>query len=159
MAEQTEDAFSSEEAWSTAWNLWRAMSHEGEDSRASGWNRRFIEEQFGRETADRLRRTLMDIWRRERPTLASERPEDQRNTILVRWQLGLAAIYAEAEDPEWATKISDEEAELAARYAPIEVNGLPHWLESLVAAHPDAVDTTLGSELSWELQQWGGTNG
>ena len=32
------------------------------------------------------------------------------------------------------------EARLAARYAPIQLNGLPLWMESLVDAHPEAVD-------------------
>lgn len=151
VAEHPEDAFSHERSWSTAWNLWQVMSHEGKNSRASGWNRRFIEEQFGKETADRLRRTLMHIWRKESPTLPSERPENERNTYLVRWQLGLAALYAEAEDPTWATKLTDEEAKLAARYAPIELNGLPRWMETLVTVHPVPVDAVLGNELSWEL--------
>jgi len=159
VAEKPQEAFSSEQGWSTAWNLWLAMSRDGEGSRASGWNRRFVEEQFGKETADRLRRTLMESWRRDHPTLASERPVDQRNTFLVRWQLGLAAIYAEAEDPEWASIISEEEAKLAARYAPIECNGMPHWMESLIVAHRNSVDVTLGSELSWELQQDAGAYG
>ncbi len=153
VAEHPENAFSSERGGNTAWYLWRAMSHDGEDSRASGWNRRFIEEQFGRETADRLRRTLMNIWRNDHPTLPSERPEEERGRFLVRWQLGLAALYAEAEDPSWATKLTEEEAELAARYAPIELNGLPLWMESLVDAHPGAVDAILGNELSWELRE------
>ena len=82
VAKHPESAFSSERSWSTAWTLWRAMSHNGEDSRASGWNRRFIEEQFGKETAERLRRTLMNIWRGDRPTLPSERPEGERRTFL-----------------------------------------------------------------------------
>lgn len=151
VAERPDSAFSSERSLDTAWNLWRAMSHAGEHSRASGWNRRFIEEQFGTETADRLRRTLMTIWREECPTLASEREGDRRNILLVRWQLGLAGLYAEAEDPSWATKLSDEEAKLAARYAPIELNALPRWMEDLVDTHPAAVDATLGNELSLEL--------
>ena len=151
VAEHPENAFSSERRWNTAWNLWLVMSHDGENSRASGWNRRFIEEQFGKETADRLRRTLMHIWRGECPTLTSERPENESNTYLGRWQLGLAALYAEAEDPLWATKLTEEEAKLAARYAPIELNGLPRWMETLVSAHPAFVDAILGNELSWEL--------
>lgn len=153
VANQPENAFSTEQSWNTAWNLWRAMSHDGIDSRSSGWNRRFIEEQFNRETADQLRRVLMKIWRDDYPTFPSERPEGERNTFLVRWQLGLAAIYAEAEAPDWATKLSDVEAQLAARYAPIELNGLPQWIGALGDAHPNALDRTLGNELSWELNQ------
>lgn len=159
VAEQPDNAFSPEHSRSTAWNLWRAMSHDGEDSRVSGWNRHFIEEQFGKDTADRLRRTLISIWREDRPTLESERPERERGTYLIRWQFGLAAIYAEAEDPEWAAHLGEEEAKLAARYAPIELNGFPAWLESLVAAHSNAVDATLGNELSWELKQDAGAHG
>ena len=153
VAKRPESAFSSEHSWNTARNLWRAMRHDGKDSRASGWNRRFIEEQFGRETADRLRCTLMNIWREDHPTLPSERPEDKRGTYLVRWQLGLAALYAEAEDPSWANKLTEEEAKLAVRFAPIQLNGLPNWMESLVDVHPDAVDEILGNELSWELKR------
>ena len=153
VADHPDNVFSSERSQSTAWDLWSAMRHDGDDSRASGWNRRFIEEHFGTETADRLRRVLMDIWRQDKPTLPSERPEHERNTYLVWWQLGLAALYAEAEDPSWAVELTEDEAEVAARYAPIELNGLPTWIESLVGVHPAAVDAILGEELSWELEQ------
>ncbi|MEM9710313.1 MAG: ATP-binding protein [Pseudomonadota bacterium] len=153
VANQPENAFSKEQSWNTAWNLWRAMRHDGDDSRSSGWNRRFIEEQFNQETVDKLRRVLMKIWREDHPTFPSERAEGERNTFLVRWQLGLAAIYAEAEAPDWAAKLSDAEAELAVRYAPIELNGLPQWIESLGDRHPNAIDRTLGKELSWELSR------
>lgn len=159
VANHPDVVFSSDRSWSTAWNLWKAMSDDGENSRSSGWNRRFIEEQFGKETADRLRRTLMNIWRQDRPTLPSERPENERRTFLVRWQLGLAALYAEAEDPSWATALSEEEARRAARYAPIQLGGLPLWMESLVDAHPEAVDAVLGNELSWELSRQPGSDG
>ncbi|HHU0693060.1 NACHT domain-containing NTPase [Citrobacter sp. Marseille-Q3906] len=159
IANQPEDAFSSGQGWNTAWDLWRAMSHDGDDSRSSGWNRHFIEKQFSPQTADRLRCVLMRIWREDYPTLPSERPESERNTFLVRWQLGLAAIYAEAEDQSWATKLSNAEAHLAARYALIESNCCPKWLESLVCAHPNAVEQELGNELSWELNLPPGTYG
>ena len=159
VANQPETAFSSEQSWNTAWNLWRAMRHDGDDSRMSGWNRRFIEEHFDKETADRLRRVLMKVWRDDQPTFPSERPAGERNTFLVRWQLGLAAIYAEAGDPDWANNLTDAEAQLAARYATIELNGLPHWMEALVDSHPTAVEQTLGNELSWELNQAPGAHG
>ena len=159
VAERPESAFSSEREFNTAWNLWEAMSHDGEDSRTSGWNRRFIEEQFDRETADRLRVTLMYIWRQDNPTLPSERPENERGTFLVRWQLGIAGIYAEAEDSSWATKLSEKEAKLAVRFSPIQLNGLPSWIENLVDVHPGAVDAILGKELSWELNRKPRANG
>ncbi|MGJ8515200.1 NACHT domain-containing protein [Carnimonas bestiolae] len=153
VADQPEIAFSKERSWSTAWNLWRAMSQDAEDDRSSGWNRRFIEKQFNQETADKLRRVLMKIWRDDPPTLPSERPEGERDTISTSWKLGPAAIHAEAEDFGWAAKLTDAEAELAARYALIKLDGLPQWIESLVDTHPNSVDLTLGNELSWELNR------
>ena len=158
ISNQPADAFSSDQGLRTAWNLWHAMRHEGDDSRPSGWNRRFIEEHFNKETADKLRRVLMNIWREDSPTLPSERPEGERNKLLLRWQLGLAAIYAEAEDPNWAKEISNEDARSAARFALIELNGFPKWIKTLTAAHPLAVDETLGTELSWELKQASGAH-
>jgi len=140
-------AFSAENSENTAWNLWRVMNQAGNEQ----WNRRFIETQFDKETADRLRFVLMKQWRNDLPTLPSERPAESRGTTLVRWSQGLAGIYAEAEDPHWASKLSEEEAKFAARYALMELNGLPLWFEALIQAHPDAVDTTLGEELTWEL--------
>ncbi len=137
----------------TAWNLWRAMERSGEESRASGWNRRFIEHQFGKDVADRLRTAMMAFWRKQRPTLRSERPEGEKGTYLVRWQFGLAGVAAEAEDPKWAEKLNEDEAELALRYAPIQLNGFPAWLEGIALAHPPTVDAVLGEELTAELDE------
>jgi hypothetical protein len=96
---------------------------------------------------------MMTIWRNDRPTLRSERPKDEKGIYLSIWQLGLAAIAAEAEDPDWAHKLSAEEAKLAVRYAPIELNGFPFWLEMLAVAHPAAIEAVLGPELSSELNE------
>lgn len=153
VAEHPQTAFSPDHEGNTAWNLWQAMRRSGDESRASGWNRRFIEHYFDKEVADRLRTSMRSIWRKDRPTLRCERSADERGTILIRWQLGLAAIAAEAEDPDWARKLSDEEAELAARYAPIESNGFPAWLEALAREHPVAVERTLGPDLAAELDE------
>ena len=143
--------FSSDRSANTIWNLWHAMSQGGDESRSSGWDRHFIESNFGKPTADRLRVELGKSWRGDCPTLWSERTQDQRHTYLVRWQLGLAAIAAEAEDPQWAMKLTSEEAALAARYVPMQLNGFPAWLEPLALAHPEQVDATLGGELAYEL--------
>jgi hypothetical protein len=153
VADKSDSVFAADRAENTAWNLWRAMDRSGSESRRSGWNRRFIESQFGKEVADRLRGAMSAYWRKDKPTLRSERKDSEKNTFVVRWQFGLAAISAEAEDPKWATKLSDEEACLAARYAPLELNGFPSWLDSLIEAHPKAVDDVLGEELALSLRE------
>jgi hypothetical protein len=151
--------FAVDRAQNTAWNLWRAVERSGRESRASGWNRRFIEKQFSKAVADRLRETMMTAWRHDRPTLRSERPNGGKDTFLVNWQFGLAGIAAEAEDANWAKRLIDQEAELACRYAPIELNGFPSWLESLAVEHPAAVDRVLGEELSLSLRDVTRTSG
>ncbi|NTV21143.1 MAG: ATP-binding protein [Chlorobium limicola] len=147
VTEDCDTAFSAENSENTAWNLCRVMNQAGNEH----WNRRFIETQFDKETADRLRLVLMKQWRNDLPTLPSERPAESRGTTLVRWRQGLAGIYAEAEDQYWASKLSEKEAKLAARYVLMELNGFPLWLDVLVQANPEAVDATLGEELTWEL--------
>ncbi|RWH68452.1 hypothetical protein [Mesorhizobium sp.] len=151
VAESPDAVFADDRATNTAWNLWQAVTRSGEESRASGWDRHFIEGQFGKATADRLREIMMGAWRKDKPTLSTERPIAEKNTFLVKWQFGLAGIAAEAEDPNWAKWLSDQEAELACRYAPIELNGFPSWLESLAIEHPSAIDRILGQELSLTL--------
>jgi len=162
VADNPDTAFNEDKKENTVWNLWQAMSQDGEESRASGWSRKFIETYFDRAMADRLRLTLMGQWRNDCPTLASERSANEKNSFLVRWQLGLAAIYAESEDPKWVTKLTHEEAKLATRFAPIELNGFPLWMGALADAHPKAIIDILGKELNLELagpasDQWHST--
>ncbi|WP_221178750.1 hypothetical protein, partial [Pseudomonas brassicacearum] len=123
-----------------------------------GWDRRFLEAHYGKTTADGLRTSMRAIWRGDHPTLRYERPAGQKGTCLIRWQLGLAAIAAEAEDPDWARNLSVVEAKLAARYARVECNGFPAWLESLAREFPDAVEQTLGPDLTAELNEVAKTN-
>ena len=153
VSDQPEGAFSPEQRLSTASDLCHVMRNFGEDNRSSVWNRRFIEEHINPETADRLRCVLMKVWRDNRPTFSRERLESECNVHFENWRLGLGGIYAEAEDPDWAVQLSDAEAGLAVRYATIELNSLPQWIESLVDVHPGVVSRTLGNELSWELNQ------
>ena len=153
IARDPDKVFGVDRAQNTAWNLWQAVERSGNESRASGWNRRFIEAQFGKDVADRLRETMTAAWRKDKPTLRSERPDKEKNSFLVRWQFGLAGISAEAEDPNWAKRLTEQDAELACRYAPMELNGFPSWLESLAIEHPAAVDHVLGEQLTLSLRE------
>lgn len=153
IADTPQTVFGAEQSEQTVFNLWQAMARSGDESRASGWNRRFIERYFSKDVADRMRLAMKPIWRNGRPTLRSERPDDRKAEYERRWQIGLSGIAAEAEDPDWAQALSVQEAELAARYAPLAINGFPSWLESLAQAHPNAVDAVLGAELTAELHE------
>ncbi|GAA0888894.1 hypothetical protein [Rhodanobacter soli] len=151
LIEDPDSAFAPDRINNTTWNLWRVMSNEIRDQDVIGWNRGFIERVFNRETADRLRGAMKDVWRQDRPTVKSERSLEGRNSYLMRWSMGLAGIYAEAEDPDWATTLSAEEVDLAARYALLELNDLPVWIDALIQVRPAVVETLIGRELLDEL--------
>jgi hypothetical protein len=146
-------AFANDRAEATARDTWQAARFAGSQNAASGWKRQFIEQHFGKAIADRLRVTMMALWRAGKPSLRSERPDVEKNTYSSHWEFGFAGIVAEAEDPNWAARLNEQEAELACRYAPIQLNGFPPWLEALAVTHPTAVDNTLGEELSLSLRE------
>ncbi|MHA6203278.1 hypothetical protein ACXU4B_02500 [Dyella soli] len=133
----------------TAWNLWSVMGRVG--GSGSGWNRGFIERAFNPAVANRLREALKNYWRTDRPTVWSERPAEARNTYRAIWTMGLAGLYAEVETTGWATLLNTSEAELAARYALLELNRLPVWLDDLIDVHPAPVESLVGAELIAEL--------
>jgi hypothetical protein len=145
-------AFSESRIGNTSWNLWRSMEKDSRDHSFSGWNRGFIERVFGRDMADRFKAALAAAWRKDQPTLKSERPEDQRNSYQMVWRMGLAGLYAESEDTLWASNLTVEEAGLACRYALLDLNRLPSWLEAVAQVHPAVVDATIGKELLDELE-------
>lgn len=143
----------------TIWNLWLVLCKLGRNGDEGRWDRSFLTSQFGVEVTDRLRLALMAYWRSMRPTVRYERRLGEENTYLVVWTIGLMGIYAEAEDPLWATKLTRSEAEVAARYALLELNGLPSWLGSLAQAYPTEVEAVVGTELLDELLDSGGESG
>lgn len=153
LADEPDALFAPDQADGTIWDLWQVLPRDGDHSRSSGWNRRFLEQEFGVPLADRVRQALMNWWRRQDVTLASERDPDARNSGFVHWQLAVAAIAAEAEAENWAHALSPAEARLAARFAPVELNSFPSWLEPLALAQPQAVDEILGAELIYDLER------
>ncbi len=143
----------------TVWNLWLVLRKKSQGSDEGRWDRAFLEQTFSISVTNALRRGLMNYWRGMKPTLRPERQADQKNTYLMVWSIGLMGVYAEAEEDGWAKKLSAEEAELAVRYALLEMNGLPDWLSALAEAHGTVVDRVLGAELEDELAGSGGDNG
>ncbi|NTV09508.1 MAG: ATP-binding protein [Zoogloea sp.] len=159
LAEQPALALGLGRRGSTIWNLWLVLRKLGRNGDEGRWDRAFLTSQFGGDITERLRLALMAYWRGMRPTVRCERRRGEENTYLTVWRIGLMAIYAEAEDPLWAAKLKPSEAELVARYALLELNGLPSWLGSLAKAHPTEVETVVGTELLDELLDGGGDSG
>lgn len=139
----------------TIWNLWKVLRKKSGSNNEGRWERAFLDECFSANVTDALRRSLMTYWRRMKPTLRGEREAAEKNTYLVVWSIGLMGLYAEAEDPRWTKTLSESDAELAVRYALLELNGLPDWLATLADAHGPVVERVLGGELIDELESSG----
>lgn len=152
IAERPDDVFAPARVERTIWDVWRAMDTDRGASEHAGWNRGFLERMFGKEIADRFREAFSAAWRSRRPTVRSERAADEKSTYLVIWRMGLAGVYAEAEDLLWADRLTADEAKLACRYSLIDLNRLPRWVEQLAVRHPKAVDEIIGGELDDALR-------
>ena len=146
-----EKVFSEELYWSNAVRMWRIMTSHGGMDKKSGWNSEYINKELNQTAVRVLRKAMKDFWRNENPTFGSERCPEDRDKINEGWLVGLAGIYAEAEESDWEDKLSTDEVEKALRYASIKQNYLPEWIEKLINKYPTIVGKTLGKELLWEL--------
>lgn len=136
----------------TAYNLWRVVELGAREQGRDGWGRKFLEGFFDLRVIDRMQDVFGRAWRLSTPTLRSERPADEKNLVEQHMRVGLMGIYAEAERPGWASKLSAEEAQLACRYVPHEYSGMPAFVDDLAAVHPGAIEAVLGGELTDELE-------
>jgi len=144
-------AFAEERLPNTVWNLDQAMRRAGIARDDAAWRGDALATLFTPPAVARIRAAFMPHWRREKPTLWFERAPGQENITYVRWNAGLAGIAAEAETEGWAAALSADEADIAARYAPLHLNACPPWLDALANAHWPAVDAVVGGLLDREL--------
>ncbi|MDR6453447.1 hypothetical protein [Variovorax paradoxus] len=147
LAKRPAAALSKDRCASTIWNVALALRNKRDNHGEARWDRAFLERSFGQIATDGLRLALMDDWRARRPTVHREREEGKKNTYPLVWSNALMGLYAEAEDPLWAKKLSAAEADLAVRYALLELNGFPSWMVALGNAHPRAVEHVIGEEI------------
>lgn len=131
------------------------LSHEADEKNSSHWTTTSwsdLEKKRGKRITRATKRGCMAAWRSYAPPLPHEKPEAHRTTIGVL--VGLTGLQVEFQDnPVAISKLTEEEAELAARYAMDELNGFPNWLESLAIAHPKAVAKVLCEcvEAEWKI--------
>jgi hypothetical protein len=100
---------------------------------------RLLEEGFGRDVAEAYRDGMKVLWRVTKP----ERPvRKEGGAITVKHTTILAfegvAVEA-AEDPEWTSRLTDDEAKTAALHGCLSEQGYPEWIDALVASHPQIV--------------------
>ena len=145
-----------------------SLAHEGQVTKNTYWLLREIQEKmhtgnpltashwellipdFGEAVAQQFRDFCRAFWRRYTPPV---RPENAKGSQTIPYALivGLRGLAIEANGAEtWAERLTDNEAEIATRYALRELNGFPDWFPSLLQAKPEPVRRMLREEIEWE---------
>ena len=136
----------------TLWNLYKWLDKNTGNS-CCVWDAEKVKEAFSDEFLQLLKPVLSAFWRKTIPPLWSEREADQRNTYLGVWFQALMAIACEADDPDWADKLTELDAKLATRISMLELNGFAAYFPVLEKAKPDAVREVIIGELSSQISQ------
>lgn len=147
-------AFSAENRTTTVSNLysWLEAFQKGRNH-FSIWDKTALTEAFGPDITDRAEEVFREWWRAEDPpTLWSAQPAAGRVHTPRTWIYGLLGVSAEALTPEWTAFLSPEEAQTAAAYATVEINGFAPFIADLVQSHSAEVEAVIGDELSAELR-------
>lgn len=145
-------AFRAGQISKTLSNLYKWLSARPDaHNRYDAWDRGAIAGAFGEDIARRATIAFQQYWRTVRPALWTERASADRNSTPWVWVYGLSGIAAEATSPTWAAKLTAADAQAAARYGTLELNGFPSWLTSLAKERPREVDAVLGVELTAQI--------
>ncbi|MBK5356072.1 hypothetical protein JFU37_26730 [Pseudomonas sp. TH41] len=116
--------------------------------RSGDW--KSLSEEFGLPVAQAFREGAIRFWRSYCPTLPSEGAAV--NTTPYQVIFGLIGVGIEArEEPSRFSQMSVENAEYAARYGLLELNGFPDWLPKLFGLFPDSVLQIVLREIEYEL--------
>jgi hypothetical protein len=109
---------------------------------------------IGAAAAERVRLGLISHWRARMPWLRSGRKPEDQNKVANLDCMGMTGVTLEAlGKPDWVDQLFPEEAQRAAGYATLELNGFPNWLTELVRAKPNDVLAILSTELAAEFDR------
>jgi len=144
--------------------IWRATSYLLNELRNKRENRnrwavanwKGLIPEFGQDVAEAYRDGCINYWRKYKPKIRSEgivNPHSIPHAVVV----GLSGIKMECRhEPDWPKNLTEQDADLACRYAMHEMNGFPDWLQSLHSVFPDIVEERILGEIEWEFSQYDG---
>ncbi len=105
---------------------------------------------FGKEVKQRMRIALSSFWRDVQYLPFSSRA-DNDTKIYYSWIHGLNGVLAEAEERNWASKLSTSDVEKATLLSLVEINRIPAFVTDLATQHFTVVSRILGAELASQL--------
>ncbi|MBR9972105.1 hypothetical protein [Magnetospirillum sulfuroxidans] len=135
------------EDWATLYNLLHFS--EDESRTIHQWEDQTLEpmaKTFGRMIRAIARRGFKNHWRRWQP------PPPELNTGYKPAEVSLLGLKLDVDDGLDLAALSPEHAEIAARLALHELNGLPSWLPTLIAHHPQTARTIFARQIGAEFQ-------
>ncbi len=128
----------------------KARKRQQSSTRWTEYNWKTLISEYGEEVAQFYRDSAVSFWRRHKPKLVSEGAPLDKTTYAV--VIGLTGLEIEAHESQgWPRMLSEEEVELACRYASFELNGFPTWFPKLFETHPSIVSNFLLREVQYEL--------
>lgn len=138
----------------TLWKLFKWLRENKHSSNSwNYWDASKILVAFSNEFMQLLKPVLGAFWRETNPRLWSERETENRNSYPRIWIHALTAVACEADDPDWAGKLTEQDAKLAARISMLELNGFAKYLPVLENTKPNAVREVIIRELSSQFSQ------
>jgi hypothetical protein len=106
--------------------------------------------EYGHDVAYAYRNAVVAYWRKYKPRLRSDGAAPNTTPIMVIF--GLTGLSIEsAESQNWPDALSEDDANLASRYACLELNGFPSWFPKLFIAQPKVASSVLLREIEFEL--------
>ncbi|MFB6465016.1 hypothetical protein [Bradyrhizobium tunisiense] len=122
----------------------------GSDTPGAAVEWRLLEEGFNRAVAEAYRDGMKRLWRAVSPV----RPIRKPGGLITKKSasiLAFAGVGVEAsEDSDWALRLTDKEAAIAARHAGRAEEGYPDWFDTLTMAWPKAVLPILKEQIERE---------
>ena len=140
----------------TLFNLYQWLNmdeRERVDGARCNWDANIVRDNFSEKFLRHVKPALADFWRQSAPKLWSEREAGNRNIYLISWLQALMAVTSEADNSDWAHRLTKDDAKLAARISMLELNGFAAYLPTLENAHPKAVYEVIVEELLSQISQ------
>ena len=123
------------------------------DGARCNWDAKIVCDEFSEDFLRLVKPALAEFWRQSAPMLRSEREAGNRNSYPRSWFQALMAVTSEADNSDWAQKLTEDDAKLAARISMLKLNGFAAYLPTLENAHPKAVYEVIVGELSSQISQ------
>lgn len=106
--------------------------------------------EFGMPVAQTFRAGAINFWRGYCPALPSEGAAANSTPYQVIFGLTGLAIEAK-EEPSRFSQMSADNAQYAARYGLLELNGFPEWLPKLFGLYPHLIQEIVVREINYEM--------